>query len=469
MESHWKLFLTLVVVAVSCYAEASIPKHMNNFIEVVEKFETENPELDPVAVVKALRRVAGLESPFIQRYLGVPTANFTLDSKLSSYIMTAMAHEVTDGGVENGVVFTQDGTTVALSPLLLGIEAGLQSTTPEHVEGIYPLTLGNTLALSFLYHNSRSSETQLLGTRGCWNHVASPEVYTLSDQPSLATDAMINGGIDGLILGLEIASPNSRPQKLSELLRSYYTHRLDERGLDGAPRLISQMRRTNFKDLLSVSLLKTQVKGSMARYGELHGEKAQENFDALVNTGIEEFIHTYATCPNIIARCTWGAKPFIGSPSYLSLPVSYVILHHTASPSQPCTSFDACAANMRSMQSYHQNTNGWSDIGYNFVAGGDGNMYEGRGWKWVGAHAYGWNSKSLGVSIIGDYTSRLPSSSTINMVRYQFSDCAKSGGRASYSYILYGHRQVDSTSCPGNSLFNEMKKWEHFRVREKVM
>lgn len=40
--------------------------------------------------------------------------------------------------------------------------------------------------------------------------------------------------------------------------------------------------------------------------------------------------------------------------------------------------------------------NGWSDIGYNFVVGEDGLVYEGRGWSTVGAHAPNFNSNSIG-------------------------------------------------------------------------
>jgi N-acetylmuramoyl-L-alanine amidase len=50
-------------------------------------------------------------------------------------------------------------------------------------------------------------------------------------------------------------------------------------------------------------------------------------------------------------------------------------------------------------------TNGWLDIGYNFVVGEDGLVYEGRGWGRVGAHAVNWNSRSIGIAVIGDFTS----------------------------------------------------------------
>jgi N-acetylmuramoyl-L-alanine amidase len=49
-------------------------------------------------------------------------------------------------------------------------------------------------------------------------------------------------------------------------------------------------------------------------------------------------------------------------------------------------------------------TNKWDDIGYNFVVGEDGNVYEGRGWNAVDSHAVPYNRNSIGICIIGDFT-----------------------------------------------------------------
>jgi N-acetylmuramoyl-L-alanine amidase len=49
-------------------------------------------------------------------------------------------------------------------------------------------------------------------------------------------------------------------------------------------------------------------------------------------------------------------------------------------------------------------TNGWDDIGFNFVVGEDGNVYEGRGWNAVGSHAVPYNGNSIGICVIGDFT-----------------------------------------------------------------
>lgn len=49
--------------------------------------------------------------------------------------------------------------------------------------------------------------------------------------------------------------------------------------------------------------------------------------------------------------------------------------------------------------------NGWDDIGYNFLVGDDGNIYEGRGWGIKGAHSPKYNANSLGICFIGNFTS----------------------------------------------------------------
>ena len=56
----------------------------------------------------------------------------------------------------------------------------------------------------------------------------------------------------------------------------------------------------------------------------------------------------------------------------------------------------------RGIQDWHITGNGWCDIGYSFLVGGDGNVYEGRGWDEIGAHTGGFNSVVRGA--IGAHT-----------------------------------------------------------------
>jgi len=60
---------------------------------------------------------------------------------------------------------------------------------------------------------------------------------------------------------------------------------------------------------------------------------------------------------------------------------------------------------------------GWADIGYNFLVAEDGSVYEGRGWDTVGAHTYGYNSVSIGIAFIGNFSYRKPSAAALNAAK----------------------------------------------------
>lgn len=116
---------------------------------------------------------------------------------------------------------------------------------------------------------------------------------------------------------------------------------------------------------------------------------------------------------------------------------------------------------MRSMQSFHQDDRGWNDIGYTFGVGGDGQVYQGRGFNVIGAHAPRYNNRSVGICLIGDWTAELPPPKMLQAVK-QLIEYGLTEGRISPEYMLLGHRQVRSTECPGQALYNEISTWPHF-------
>nr|ADX31898.1 peptidoglycan recognition protein 6 isoform B [Ctenopharyngodon idella] len=229
MAWHLGFLVSWLVVFSSGFTEATTTRRMDDFISAVERTEAENPGLQMLDVVKGLRKAAGFETNLIKHHLGdlSDARDLVTDPSVISYLSKVIKHSISQLGEEEGVVLTLDGSNVALAPMLLGLEAGLQST----IQGLYPLTLTENLVASFVHH----------------------------------------------------------------------------------------------------------------------------------------------------------------------------------------------------------------------------------------AHTYGYNSRGYGVSFIGDYTSTLPVTSAMNMVRYDFTSCAVNGGRLSSSYSLYGHRQATSTDCPGNAFYRQIQTWERYQ------
>jgi hypothetical protein len=113
---------------------------------------------------------------------------------------------------------------------------------------------------------------------------------------------------------------------------------------------------------------------------------------------------------------------------------------------------------MRKMQMYHIESFGWADIGYNFVVGGDGGVYEGRGWDKIGAHAKGYNKVSIGLNFIGTFIDVMPTAQQMRAAKLLFEEGVRLG-KVQPNYRLIAHRQVSSTESPGLKLFKELQTW----------
>jgi len=122
-----------------------------------------------------------------------------------------------------------------------------------------------------------------------------------------------------------------------------------------------------------------------------------------MNTNTQRLFYSTA-CPTIVTRAACNLRPARSCSSNAPRPLPTVILHHTVTAA--CTTQADCCARIRSMQNHHMDGLGWADIGYNFLIGEDGRAYTGRGWTCVGAHAAGCNTRSIGIAIIGDFTSK---------------------------------------------------------------
>jgi N-acetylmuramoyl-L-alanine amidase len=144
-------------------------------------------------------------------------------------------------------------------------------------------------------------------------------------------------------------------------------------------------------------------------------------------------------------------------------PVPYVIISHTAT--DHCDNFEDCAAVTRAVQSFHMGPRKWWDVGYNFMVGGDGRAYEGRGWDGVGAHARSYNNISIGLSFIGTFSDVEPPPRQVKAALRLIEEGVRLG-KVAKNYSLIGHRQVSPTESPGEKLYQLLKTWPHWTELE---
>jgi hypothetical protein len=167
------------------------------------------------------------------------------------------------------------------------------------------------------------------------------------------------------------------------------------------------------------------------------------------------------------------------------VPTKKVVVHHTATSNGYSTVAQA-QADVRSVYTYHTNTQGWGDIGYCWLVDKFGNSYEGRRGRdgpgydgpggrelvsedVVAAHALSHNHGSSGVAMLGEFSSVVPGAAALNKLRDILAwECSRHGIsptalmdflRADNTWNrglrnLCGHRETFATSCPGAAMFN---------------
>ena len=183
-----------------------------------------------------------------------------------------------------------------------------------------------------------------------------------------------------------------------------------------------------------------------------------------------------AGAPAILPRSGWNADEKIrrAAPSFAPT-LRLALVHHTAGANGYTAA--QSPAIVRAIQLYHVKGNGWNDIGYNFLVDRFGQVFEGRfggiDRNVVGAHAEGFNTGSVGVALLGEYSSLAVTQKARDALAALLAwrlDVAHvdpattlsfvSGGNARFPAGLpvflrtvSGHRDTGFTDCPGNVLY----------------
>ncbi|KAG8180785.1 hypothetical protein JTE90_023751 [Oedothorax gibbosus] len=161
----------------------------------------------------------------------------------------------------------------------------------------------------------------------------------------------------------------------------------------------------------------------------------------------------------LVTRERWDAREPKSTES-MATPVPHLFIHHTAMGA--CNDFESCKQMMQIIQNFHMDDRGWEDIGYNFLIGGDGRVYEGRGWNRVGAHTRGYNRDGIAFCLMGNYVSKAPSELMLNTTK-KMVKCAENENYVMSDYQLHGHRDASCTECPGSELYAIIETWPHFK------
>lgn len=105
------------------------------------------------------------------------------------------------------------------------------------------------------------------------------------------------------------------------------------------------------------------------------------------------------------------------------------------------------------------------DIAYNFLIGGDGYAYEGRGFDNRGtcSNREWFNTNGICIGFIGTFAEVAPSDQQLEVV-HQLIAHGIEVKKIRPDYNLYGHCQVKATDSPGVQLYSIIKTWHHWNA-----
>ncbi|MER5280660.1 N-acetylmuramoyl-L-alanine amidase [Streptomyces sp. NPDC002809] len=183
--------------------------------------------------------------------------------------------------------------------------------------------------------------------------------------------------------------------------------------------------------------------------------------------------------PRIITRKGWGADEKLRESGFAyTKTVKAAFIHHSATGNNyKCSQAPSV---LRGIYRYHVKSSGWRDIGYNFAVDKCGNIYEGRAGgvtkAVMGAHTLGFNTNTMGIAVLGTFTSSNPPAAAVNAVSkltawklglFGANPKGKvtlvSGGSNKYKKgkkvklnVISGHRDGFATECPGARLYKKL-------------
>ncbi len=177
--------------------------------------------------------------------------------------------------------------------------------------------------------------------------------------------------------------------------------------------------------------------------------------------------------PDMISYTVWRAGLPNPLPPRLTTDVEHLVVHHSAGNNDDTNYVNI----VRNIYLLHTQSNGWDDIGYNFLVAPNGVIFKGRDPQGVGdeddilgAHFCGKNQNTMGVCMMGDFMKVMPTPAAVFSLNYLLAWKLKKDGIDAFGQTIHprtagnllnnvcGHRDACPTDCPGDSLYSILSK-----------
>jgi len=126
-----------------------------------------------------------------------------------------------------------------------------------------------------------------------------------------------------------------------------------------------------------------------------------------------------------------------------------LVVHHTGGTNANPL-FDTSNQTMEIVDAYHKSL-GWDGIGYNWFIEKSGLTKKGRDETKTGAHTIGWNNKSIGVCLAGNFDATYPTPEQIKSFQILYKEIV-----ARYPVLtpdkVFPHRKFANKTCYGRKL-----------------
>jgi hypothetical protein len=164
----------------------------------------------------------------------------------------------------------------------------------------------------------------------------------------------------------------------------------------------------------------------------------------------------------LILRSSWNAGELSSLIKKLPRPSKRIIIAHSGESSDHCDDTEDCARKVKTIQTRSTEL---LDIPFNFLIGGDGSVFEGRGF-YQGEHSSNsqgssFNDIGICVAFMGVYKSVKPSDIQMRALK-SFVECFVEKGEIDGNFTIFSQQQLVQVKTDASALHEEIKKIEKF-------